>query len=126
MEDAHITTLDVIKDEVSLFGVFDGHGGAEVARYVEKNFVPTLIKNENFKKGAYGEALQEVFVALDMKLLTEAGKKELIQIAKKNGQQIDSGVDLSEQAGCTACVALVTKTAVYVANAGDTRCVIAS
>lgn len=30
------------------------------------------------------------------------------------------------QAGCTCCVALVTRTEVYVANSGDTRCVIAS
>ena len=30
------------------------------------------------------------------------------------------------QAGCTATVALVTRTEIYVANAGDTRCVIAS
>lgn len=30
------------------------------------------------------------------------------------------------QAGCTACVALITKSEIYVANAGDTRCVIAS
>lgn len=31
MEDAHITYLDVIPGEVSIFGVFDGHGGQEVA-----------------------------------------------------------------------------------------------
>lgn len=36
-----------------------------------------------------------------------------------------NGADLPFQAGCTACVAIVTKTEVYVANAGDTRCVIA-
>ena len=35
---------------MSVFGVFDGHGGAEVALYVKKHFIPTLTKNENFIK----------------------------------------------------------------------------
>lgn len=48
MEDAHVTMLDVKKDEVSVFGVFDGHGGCEVALYVEKNLVDMLKKNDNF------------------------------------------------------------------------------
>lgn len=46
MEDAHIASLDIIKGEVSLFGVFDGHGGPEVAKYVEKHLVDELQKNK--------------------------------------------------------------------------------
>jgi serine/threonine protein phosphatase PrpC len=42
-----------------------------------------------------------------------------------SGSTFDGG-ELAVQAGCTCCVALVTKTEVYVANAGDTRCVIAN
>lgn len=33
MEDSHIANLK-LTDDVSLFGVFDGHGGNEVAYYV--------------------------------------------------------------------------------------------
>ena len=61
--------------------------------------------------------------------MTDAGKKELALISKKNtggGGIAVSGADLPYQAGCTACVAIVTKSEVYVANAGDTRCVIAA
>lgn len=50
MEDAHVTALDVVEGEVSVFGVFDGHGGCEVARFVEKHLVDELRKNEHFKK----------------------------------------------------------------------------
>lgn len=34
-------------------------------------------------------------------------------------------MDLAKQAGCTACLVLITKTDIYCANAGDTRCVLA-
>ena len=130
MEDAHVTSLDVIEGEVSVFGVFDGHGGCEVARYVENHLVDELKKNENFKKGNYRQALYEVFLAIDRMLLDQAGKKELVKISQKHGTMssghIYDGGDISVQAGCTCCVALITRTEVYVANAGDTRCVIAS
>ena len=58
--------------------------------------------------------------------ISEEGKKELGSIAKQGGNSNVSPNDLPYQAGCTACVALVTQTEIYVANAGDTRCVIAA
>lgn len=63
-------------------------------------------------------------------LLSDAGKKELAKISQKSGSMSQGaafdGGDLAYQAGCTACLAILTKTEIYVANAGDTRCVIAS
>lgn len=129
MEDSHLARMDVIEGEVSIFGVFDGHGGAEVAVYIENHFVDEIKKNEYFKKGDYRNALIETFLNIDKMLLTEAGKKELAAIARKRssgGGVSASGADLPFQAGCTACVALLTRNEIYVANAGDTRCVIAS
>ena len=38
MEDSHIADLNIKKD-THLFGVFDGHGGKEVAQLVKKYFV---------------------------------------------------------------------------------------
>ena len=81
MEDAHVTALDVVEGEVAVFGVFDGHGGCEVARFVEAHLVDELKKNENFKKKNYQQALIDVFLALDRMLLTDAGKKELQKIS---------------------------------------------
>ena len=128
MEDAHVTALDVVEGEVSVFGVFDGHGGCEVARFVEVHLVDELKKNDNFKKGNYRQALIDVFLLLDKMLLTDPAKKELTKISQKygsmaSGQTFDGG-ELAFQAGCTCCVAIITKTEVYVANAGDTRCVL--
>ena len=42
MEDAHIGLFDILPG-VHLFGVFDGHGGPEVARYVESHLPNKLL-----------------------------------------------------------------------------------
>ena len=125
MEDAHIMALDIIPG-VSVMGVFDGHGGQEVALYVEWHFVDELKKTDAFKKSNYKQALIDTFLTIDKNVVSDAGKKELQKISQKNGSSGASGNDLPFQAGCTACVALLTQTEIYVANAGDTRCVIAS
>jgi len=46
-EDAHITALDIEKG-ISLFAVFDGHGGCEVAKYCEKHFISELKKDKDY------------------------------------------------------------------------------
>lgn len=45
MEDSHITTEVDLPDgkKGMLFGVFDGHGGKEVALYTEKHFTKLLV-----------------------------------------------------------------------------------
>lgn len=64
MEDAHICQLNIIEG-VHLFAVFDGHGGSEVARFCEKHFVQSLLKNQNFIDKNYDKALGENFHAMD-------------------------------------------------------------
>ena len=45
MEDAHCVHLD---GTFACVGVFDGHGGKEVALYVGKTIVSELLKNASF------------------------------------------------------------------------------
>jgi serine/threonine protein phosphatase PrpC len=90
MEDSHIAALD-IEPDVSLFGVFDGHGGCEVALFVENHFVEELKKTEAYRKGDYKNALIETFLQMDRMLLTDAGKKELALISKKHSSGGISG-----------------------------------
>ena len=61
--------------------MFDGHGGCEVAKFVDNHLVDELKKNESFKKGNYKQALTETFLNLDKMLLLEPGKKELARIS---------------------------------------------
>lgn len=96
MEDSHIAHLDVVEGEISIFGVFDGHGGCEIAHYVEKHFVEEIKKTEAFKKGDYKNALIDTFLIIDKMVLTEPGNKELASISKKysNGGIGGNGADL--------------------------------
>lgn len=138
-EDAHINCLD-IGDGNSLFCVFDGHGGEQIAFFCEKHFISVLINMETYKNKEYERALEETFVELDYLLLSEEGwdlmKQCLIDIKNKHaGKKAFDKLDQSEEreikglafnAGCTSCVVLITKDHIYCANAGDSRACIAT
>ena len=63
MEDTHIAQCN-INGEVSIFGVFDGHGGREGAIYVQKHFIRTITANKNFINKNYEKALYETFLGI--------------------------------------------------------------
>ena len=124
-EDAHIAACDFAPGGLSLFAVFDGHGGAEVAKYCKDNFMKELMADENFEAKNYKKALEQTFVKIDKKLISQQGKKDLEKIGKQSAEGF-SGQDYAFQAGCTANVVLVTPTHIFCANAGDSRSVLSS
>ena len=74
-EDAHITDIEFV-DGYSLMAVFDGHGGAEVAKFCENHFTAELKKDSAFKiakdsqdqdtkDAKFKESLENVFLKLD-------------------------------------------------------------
>lgn len=83
-----------------LFGVFDGHGGKEVAVFTEAHYKDCLLKLDSFKKGDYRSALTKSFLDLDAKVQKE---------------------DYANDTGTTSCVVLVTPDEIWCANAGDSR-----
>ena len=56
--------LDMI-DGMSLFGVFDGHGGKEVSLFVKKVYAEELLCLESLQRGEYEVALRESFHHID-------------------------------------------------------------
>ena len=118
--------------EVSLFAVFDGHGGNQVAEFVKDHFVNELISNENYENENYEDALRETFIKMDELMKTKEGDEKLKKYTKKEEDSSNfnaySGMDSTSNVafccGCTACVCLIVGDKIYCANAGDSRAVI--
>jgi len=95
--------------DTGLFGVFDGHGGAEVATFCAKH-LPQIIRNGHASKAP--AALHESFMCVD-RMLTDVGKKM---------RPTETGHP--DNVGCTAVACLVSPDSIIVANAGDSRAVL--
>ena len=120
MEDAHIAQCNLARavgndpnvSNMSLFAVFDGHGGKEVAKFCEERFCEELVKLPAFKNGQYGDALRENFHRMDEMLEEKRYEPELRKYRKipnpsdgpseasKTADQIKSGkkTPLNEEA----------------------------
>lgn len=139
MEDAHFALPDFDVDrKIGLFGVFDGHGGSTVSATVAKH-LPEMIKNlDAYKKKQYSDALYKAFLDMDKFLDSKKGRLEIMSLSQLEGifeqeeEDADKDQKMSQPAGpdhmgCTSVVALVKggpKPEVWVANAGDSRCVL--
>jgi len=129
MEDAHLIKPD-FQGDLSLFGVFDGHGGKEVAEFVAKNLCEQLVSLPSFKMKNYEQSLIDCFLKMDQLIDTAKGRKALQEIARASGElrsEEDDG-DIPQIfldcKGCTANVILFNKNTIICANAGDSRCVL--
>ena len=80
MEDAHIAYCNMNNTGVSIFGVFDGHGGKEVALFVKNHFKDELVQLQSYRNKWYRQAREECFFKMDELMLTEEGKAELSQL----------------------------------------------
>ena len=112
----HILNLDKSNEElnpINFFGVFDGHGGKAVSKYLKDNLPPFFINK--FNKDIYSEpkAASKYFVKVF----------DLLQNKMK-----DDHPRAAVRCGSTACVAihfkdLEDKNKLWVLNVGDTRAV---
>ena len=83
MEDAHAAVLDLqsehagedfkpaeVKDRLSFFGVYDGHGGDKVAIFAGEHLHKIIAKQDAFRKKEYEQALKDGFLATDRAILS--------------------------------------------------------
>lgn len=62
MEDAHLAQTNLANDpNCAIFGVFDGHGGAEVAKFCQRYMSTEIQKMEEFGQGNIEDCLIRVF-----------------------------------------------------------------
>lgn len=113
MEDDHIATTNLGNDAgwagTSLFGVFDGHGGADVAKFCANNLHKAVAKGD---ASAPEAALRDSFQLLDSKLADVARTMTPTDAAHP------------DHVGCTAATCLVRPHDLIVASAGDSRVVL--
>ena len=69
---------------INIFGLFDGHSGKEISQYLSNNFVPLLLKNNNFQNGDYNQALIDTFKNIDASLRTEEINNKILINSKQN------------------------------------------
>eukprot|EP00419_Tripos_fusus_P008305 CAMPEP_0172670772 /NCGR_PEP_ID=MMETSP1074-20121228/10496_1 /TAXON_ID=2916 /ORGANISM="Ceratium fusus, Strain PA161109" /LENGTH=417 /DNA_ID=CAMNT_0013487725 /DNA_START=44 /DNA_END=1297 /DNA_ORIENTATION=+ len=111
-------------DETAVFGVMDGHGGAQVARFCELH-LPVAIAQGDDRDAE--KALGTAFTHMDELLSDPACLGELRALADP-GRGPRGGLSRwtahPSTIGCTAVVCCVRKDALIVANAGDSRAVL--
>ena len=99
MEDIGIMIPDLTTDyKVSLFGIFDGHGGSDVVKFV-KDRLPQLIKTYLNDLCPVEQAFKNAFEKVDQEL-----------------KFFDS-----EYIGTTATIVLIKDNNIYCANVGDSK-----
>ncbi|CAL8147541.1 unnamed protein product [Orchesella dallaii] len=94
-EDAHncIASFD---QDASLFAVYDGHGGSEVATYLSRHLPEFLKTCTAYKNGEFVKGLEECYLKIDESIKTPEVIKEIQQIAKSSASN-EAGVDYEEE-----------------------------
>ena len=136
------------KKDIDVFGVFDGHGGKEISKFVSNHFIQELTINKNLLTDM-SLALKQTFIKMDEIMQTPESIEEIKKYARmskeedekqsKNeppnsqmnllsqliGPKNPEANDIFMRTGCTACVLGIdeTKKKLYFANAGDSRVV---
>ena len=84
MEDYTIDFAEQDKEKLlNIFGIFDGHGGGEVPKYLSVHFLDYLKNNEKFKNGKYKEGLTETFFEIDKSFTNKEAQDELTKYAEE-------------------------------------------
>eukprot|EP01025_Chloroclados_australasicus_P004436 TRINITY_DN11095_c0_g2_i2.p1 TRINITY_DN11095_c0_g2~~TRINITY_DN11095_c0_g2_i2.p1 ORF type:complete len:443 (-),score=105.56 TRINITY_DN11095_c0_g2_i2:1027-2355(-) len=85
MEDAHLGVLNPTDTHGdALFGVFDGHGGKEVALFCAKYLKDVLVNQTAFKEGDIEKALKDAFFHMDERLILPEHQDQLKSWKEQN------------------------------------------
>lgn len=109
IEDYHVETIRPFGDggRIGLFAIFDGHGGSEVAEYLQQNLFDVVLDHPTFCTDPK-QAIRESYMAIDQRIL-DMGETSRVW-----------------RAGSTATTAFLLDKGrrLIVANVGDSRSVL--
>lgn len=114
MEDRHVSLMIKLVDpnesreiEIPVFGVFDGHAGAQCSKFLKKNFVKILADKlsmiDQTNENQMVDAIRAAFLEANA-LFNNKTKKRIL--------------------GSTAIISFIVDNTLWVANAGDCRAVL--
>jgi len=141
MEDAHICLPSLAKDglwkDVAMFGVMDGHGGEQVAKFAERHLPMELCAygplNGSLTFKDLKPGLTRAFHRIDERLREAKCLPELRELSNSpspeamggGGRTAVAGKSVDpDHVGCTCVIACITADEIVVANAGDSRAVL--
>lgn len=102
MEDAHVTlsSMDGALGSTSMFAVFDGHGGKEVAKFCARHMPAELVSAYTRYKD-FGKALVHAFERMDDLLRIDAHRAELAEW-KSQGKGGNEGAEVASSSSGSA------------------------
>lgn len=112
MEDSHKVSLSLPTpmNDWAFAGVFDGHGGAKVSKYISRYLMRKIVKN------------------IPRTAITNNNEQEIKKGIKtsflKIDQEMRTNKKIDDQSGSTAVCVLVSPTHYYFINCGDSRAVL--
>ena len=129
MEDAALSLLkmDDPLSDVSIFGIFDGHGGPMVAKICEQSFALEICRQAK-STSDLKIALEKSYTEIDAFLQTTGSLKNLrtpsIPLSRPDEPDGIPRENLFDYIGSTAVISLIRGNKIYVANAGDSRAIL--
>lgn len=96
-QDAYNFILDYDKD-TAFFSVYDGHGGHEVAEYLQRNLPQFLKVMDSYKEGNIEKTLIDGFLKMDESLNTKEVMAALKDIAMEGADEEENIDKLYEEA----------------------------
>ena len=103
---------------ISYFAIFDGHNGDHCAEYLRQNLLQFIYTNPNFPKNIE-KSIREAFIKADKAYLNNYA---LIKDDINNN--INYNLDYCNNSGSCGLILLLIDTKIYIANVGDSRCII--
>ena len=95
---------------ISYFGIFDGHNGDQCAEFLRQNLLQYIYTNPDFLRNVE-KSIKEAFIQADEDFL--------------RNKNINYNYNINfDNSGSCGLILLIVDTKIYIANVGDSRCII--
>ena len=104
---------------ISFFAIFDGHNGDHCAEFLRQNLLQYIYTNSNFPMNIE-KAIKEAFIQADEDYLKNYA---FIKNSRNNTISPNYLLEYYNNSGSCGLILLIVDTKIYIANVGDSRCI---